>query len=955
MKVCNKIVFFVFFVFLKSVSFAQYNKKEAAPPNIDWLKIKSENFVFYFPKELDSIAQRSVSFLEKNIHNIKINPSDKIRRSKIILHNQNVIPNAFVSSSPRRSEFFINAKAESPHFLHNNSWSDLISTHEFRHLVQREVGYNSFFNKAVHYVFGEGLSSMLTRAAMPNWYWEGDAVYSETSTGDFGRGRVPAFLLTTQNNVLSGRKISYDRQTLGSFKYKTPNEYETGYLMVNYLNESYGEETYNNIVANAHRGSYFLMPFYRSLKKETKKNYKEIYKESLVRLPSKKTSFSSDYLNVRNNSSYYSLLYPTEISGERVVVIRQGYGSYQDFRIIEKTGSVSLLFTPGVINDFGRIPSAKNTIAWLEYEKDPRWDKRVYSRVKVLDVNTKKLLKTSLRGFFSSVDLSPDGNFLLVSVNNLNGSQSFEIYELKTLIKKHSWNWNEGVVSSLKYSNENSLIGLKTKNGKKEVFLFDLNLKKNTTIYTTHENIGWPNIINNSLFFSSAKDGFEEIFEFDLSSRKLYLLEGKKLGSYYPNISKDNKSLYYSSMGLSGFDVYQIKIGDIKKTEIMFKEKNKINEVVFELDKNYQTQKANIGLNIFQPISWGISDFGFSENGLDDITLGLESVNLFGTLMFSGGYKIDTREKKNKRFFNLSYQGLYPVFDLSFSSSKDFFYQDIIISRNGGVLDTIKGADINYKTNEFSSNVKIPLSYSNGKYFSSFVGSLGVSVERFKDFYTTTLSSESGRFPLKTARDKKTFVSSSIIYSRKHKKSSRQVYNPYEQSMLLEGLKTIGSSNFVGAYVRSDLYLAFPGIKNLHSTRLKFRAEAQDIKDYIFKKNITFIYGYDNVFNFSKFYGWGVEYELPLMYPDLSLGPIVFIKRVRGYGFVNGGIIRGADLGSEKVRDTPKSLGFGFNFDINLFRQNFLFNAGVRYSYVVDSPYSIDKSKIEIRLGSISF
>ena len=65
--------------------------------------------------------------------------------------------------------------------------------------------------------------------------------------------------------------------------------------------------------------------------------------------------------------------------------MREGYGSYQDFRIIDNKGKVSLLFTPGLINDFGRIPYSNNMIAWLEFDKDPRWDKRVFSSLKILD------------------------------------------------------------------------------------------------------------------------------------------------------------------------------------------------------------------------------------------------------------------------------------------------------------------------------------------------------------------------------------------------------------------------------------------------------------------------------------------------------------------------------------------------------------------------------------------
>ena len=60
---------------------------------------------------------------------------------------------------------------------------------------------------------------MLSRSTAPNWYWEGDAVYTETTKSNFGRGRIPRFVLTTQMNILSKNKIKYERQTLGSFNY----------------------------------------------------------------------------------------------------------------------------------------------------------------------------------------------------------------------------------------------------------------------------------------------------------------------------------------------------------------------------------------------------------------------------------------------------------------------------------------------------------------------------------------------------------------------------------------------------------------------------------------------------------------------------------------------------------------------------------------------------------------
>mgnify|MGYP001161155380 FL=1 len=950
----RRIAFLFLLLFVNSESLSQFSKSEIAPPGISWQYKKSKNFKVYFPKELDSIANYTISFLENNINDIKVNPNDKIRRSRIILHNQNSIPNAFVTSSPRRSEFYVNAKAESPHFIHNNNWIDLLSVHEYRHLVQRELGHNNFFNKAVFYLFGEGLSSMLSRSTAPNWYWEGDAVYTETTKSNFGRGRIPRFVLTTQMNILSKNKIKYERQTLGSFKYKTPNEYETGYLMVKHLNNSYGNDVFNEIVKKANRQSFLPMPFFRALKKETGLNYNQLYFDAISSLPQKELIEKKEPINLRVNNSYSSFLYPREINSERFVALREGYGSYQDFRIIDNKGNVSLLFTPGLINDFGRIPYSNNMIAWLEFDKDPRWDKRVFSSLKILELSAKKIINKPLKGFFSSADLSPDGKRVLVAVNNLDGSQGFEEYEMKTMTKIKEKHFGGGVVSSLKYYSNSTLIGIKTLGGVKSVFLFDLNKNQLKEIYKTNKNIGWPSKVGNRLVFSVKKNDFEEIVCVNLETKEIYMVTETQLGNYYPSVNKNK--IVFSSMGNNGFDIYTSSFEEMESVldysqniEPILKEQNK-------KQNNYKTQKNNPLVDFIYPVSWGISDYGISERGLDFLTLGLESKNLFGTLMFNGGHKIDIRDKKHENYFGISYQGFFPIIDFTVSSSKDYFNQNIIINNNEGNKDTIYDADINFKIKEITSSLKVPLSFTKGKFFSSFLGSLGFSHQKFKDFYTTALTSESGRFPLISSRDTRSYVSGLLLYSRKHKKSRRQVYSPYEQTLLLELKRTTPNSDYKGSYLRSDLYLAFPGFQNLHSTRLKFRGESQADEDYLFRNNINFIYGYDNNFRFSSFLGWGLEYELPLFYPDFSIGPIAYVQRVRGMAFLNGGTVEGiSNNGSNRFKETPKSLGFGITLDLNLFRQTFMFDLGVKYAYVFGVSDFEKGPSVEITLGSITF
>ena len=45
----------------------------------------------------------------------------------------------------------------------------------------------------LYYLFGEGGQALANSLSVPNWFWEGDAVYQETLVSDQGRGRLPYF------------------------------------------------------------------------------------------------------------------------------------------------------------------------------------------------------------------------------------------------------------------------------------------------------------------------------------------------------------------------------------------------------------------------------------------------------------------------------------------------------------------------------------------------------------------------------------------------------------------------------------------------------------------------------------------------------------------------------------------------------------------------------------------
>ena len=246
--------------------------------------------------------------------------------------------------------------------------------------------------------------------------------------------------------------------------------------------------------------------------------------------------------------------------------------------------------------------------------------------------------------------------------------------------------------------------------------------------------------------------------------------------------------------------------------------------------------------------------------------------------------------------------------------------------------------------------IRLPLSFTKSKYFTNFLTSIEYSNSKVSNFRAPTFNG--------TVSITKDFIGHYdvfIYYSRLHKKTKRQVSSPWGQTILFESKKTISSSDWSGSYLRSDVYLDFPGINTTHSLRTKFRYESQDINDYKFHKKINFIHGYENDGVFKQFYGWGVEYELPIVYPDISIGPLINIQRIRYTSFINGGQIDGKKNTFPYLpfKENPISFGGEITFDINLFRQDALFDLGLRWSYITNTLNSEDDLVFELMLGSI--
>ncbi len=154
------------------------------------------------------------------------------RKIDIVLQNQTTISNAYVGLAPWRSEFFMTPMQNSLQ-LGSVSWTDNLAMHEYRH-VQQYMNFREGLSKWAYFIAGEQGQGLANSMAVPDWFFEGDAVFQETVMSPQGRGRLPDFFNGYRSICEAGKKYSYMKLRNGSMKDYVPDHYQLGYLLVAY-------------------------------------------------------------------------------------------------------------------------------------------------------------------------------------------------------------------------------------------------------------------------------------------------------------------------------------------------------------------------------------------------------------------------------------------------------------------------------------------------------------------------------------------------------------------------------------------------------------------------------------------------------------------------------------------------------------------------------------------------
>jgi hypothetical protein len=907
-----------FFIFLGCVLGVSLNAQQFGgnPPSIKWKQINTDTVRIIFPAGLEEQAKRIAGISHSLSSKTPQSIGDRIRKIDIVLQNQTTISNAYVGLGPYRSEFQLTPDPNN-FVLGSLPWLESLSIHEYRHVQQ----YNNFrkgIASGFYILFGEEGQALANALTIPDWFFEGDAVYHETEVSKQGRGRLPYFFNGFRSLWSSGINYSWMKFRNGSLRDYIPDHYQLGYMMVAYGREKYGEEFWKKVTADAAAWKGFLYPFQKAVKKYTGKSFKNFRQDAFDFFNTIPATGSPAFTHFVADQEY-----PYWIDTTSIVFLKSTYKELPKFVIRSDNNETDIRIRDVASDNYFSYANGK--IVYAAYRPDIRWGWRDYNEIRILDIKTGSQHTLKRKTKYFSPDISEDGNLVIaVHVATSGNSELHLIDALNSNVIKRYPNKEEVFYTYPKFYGKDKVISaVRNKEGKMSLVLVDF-AKQNTTYLLpfTWSVIGFPSVENSAIYFSSSYNGYDKIFRWE--NDRLYIVQETQQNPHYTGdyqISVLGDKLVWSRFTATG-------------NRLMFATKNKNHDANLHLaplqrpDADFGVGSINDTLNLFlsqlRNRNFDISNYSKSFRLLNfhsrrpyindpDYGFAFISENILNTLQSELYFNYNRNEKFKQFGISAIYGGFFPLLKIGTLFTLD---------RNARIRNN---APRTY-WNEWETNIgiSVPLNLSQGRRFTYLsVGSDYVYNKRyFTGFYKDSFQNRAFGY-----------LNALLNFSNQIQKARQHIHPRFAQTILLNYKRSV--TNLEGEQFLASGSLYLPGLFLNHSFVLQAAWHRRDtLNDIRFSNSFPFSRGYSTN-NFHRMWKLGANYHFPLAYPDWGFGNIVYFLRVRSNMFYDYTQVADYNDIRNLVKLNFQSFGTEIYFDTKWWNQ-LPISFGFRYSRLVD-------------------
>lgn len=934
------------------------------PPSLHWYRLTTPHFRVLYPTGLDSTAQRTARRLESLYEPVSASLGKKPRRISLLLQNQTTNSNGFVTLFPRRSEFFA-VPPQDPGLLGTFNWLDLLAVHEYRHVVQNDKALQGY-GRVFYTLFGNA-GLFLPLLTVPDWFAEGDAVSTETLLSTSGRGRIPNFDLGMRANLLAGRRFDYQKAVSGSYRDNVPNHYVLGYFMTTYLKRTYGPDVWSRVLNRNYHRFPWPFAFSASIKDETGLRTDDIYRKAMndmtetwqkqqERLVS--TPVTTFPVNAEKQQSkrpiFTSYQNPQYLTDSTVLCVKSGLGDTPRLVILDKNGQEKTVFVQGFPNDPAMLSATATNACWIEFGYDPRWRQRIYSNIRLLDLTTGKLTRLTHRARYTVAALSPDNAKLVVVDNTERYKARLRILDAKSgkLLNELLNPDDEFYLHPRWQSDNRTLVVVSLKNGEKTIQTIDTQTGTRTDLLPrVNENLSNPQPWGDFILYNSPRSGIDNVYAVNVRTKQVFQVTSRPLAAYHATVSPSGTRLAFEDFSATGYRIADMPLnpadwkavptnptapgqtqpvryfGSLAGMEPGAAQGRRILADSLPASAPYPPSRFRRLANAINVYSWGPNVASTGQA----LSVGLSSQDLLSTTQIGVGYAYDQSERVGNFYANLSYQGLYPIIDLSFQRGNR--NTSLYIDRTAPA-DSLRSDQWQY--NQLTAGFRLPFQLTNSKY------SQNMSLSAYYNFLQVT----GYDLPVRYITDVGSAGSVNAItygfsYSRLLRQSKRDVAPRMGQTLSANWRTTPFGGRLAGEQwgVQGNVFL--PGLGKHHSIRLRAGYQQQAQGSYRFSALIFYPRGQSYVSD-DKIAAGNVEYRLPVADTHWSLGRWLYVQRIKAGGFfdlaegqsrVDVRDIYGRLRGYETQTRAYRTTGLDVSFVFNALRLRTPFEAGFRTIY----------------------
>lgn len=888
-----------------------------SPPSVKWNRVNTSGFRIIFPKGTDSTANKVASDIYYLSSPTLKTIGTKTKKIDIVLRNAGLISNGYVGLGPFRSEFYL-TPPPNPFELGSTPWPDLLSAHEYRHVQQ----YNNFdvgLSRTLRILFGQGGQALANSASVPDWFFEGDAVYSETNVSRQGRGSLPYFY--NGYRALWQRPKNYNWMKIrnGSYIDFVPDKYITGFMLTAYGREKFGMDFWKDVTHDAASFKSLFYPFQSAIKKHSGMKYKPFRDSAFAFF---KNQFQ-DSGNITDPAKFYqNEKYASYDPAGNLVFLKSSVKSIPQFVKREKGKDKKIRTADYMIDDYFSYQNDK--IIYTSRRYHPRWISKSYNEIQILDIKTGSQKTVTKRTRYFSPALNESGDKIIAVHSLTNGQVSLDMLDAGTGDVIKTYTYPELINFYYpKFSHESIVTAVANKEGKMSMAEIHIETGEISYLLPFSDNvIGFPLIRNDTLFFSISQKTNDELMAITLPNKKLWKIGAphmSSIGKYHVAVSRD-------SFAWSTFTSQGLKLQTLPREQVNFEEISQnempLNTVSFGLfsinninsnllyrffDTTFSTRKYN---QLNRPIHFHSLIPGAED---PEYSLSLIGENILNTVQTDLSFTYNRSDGSKAASLEVLYGGLFPVFSFGYSFTMD---------RSAYSKD--KDRLIYYNVSEPYAGFYIPLNFSARRNIRllSFGSSARHSYRMIQHPFKNDFKNSSFFY-----------LNNYLSFSNQIPTATAQVLPRFAQSVYLNYKAPLGNVKGYQYLITGKLFL--PGIGTTHSLNFSASYSQKDTLNKIgFGNSFPFSRGYTAV-NLHKMKGLQINYQLPLAYPDIGFANLAYLMRLRSNFFFDYTQIDAFTDKGEKWNRNFNSVGTELFFDTKWWNQVPV-SFGFRYSRLLE-------------------